>query len=76
MVDLGVPPAAFAGAGALDLVVGVLVAVQLLRPSRPARDDPRPARFLLEAGAAAAVVAIVTTQSLVATSVGGTMRMH
>lgn len=75
VVDLGVPPSAFAGAGALDLAVGVLLAVQLLRPARPAAQSG-PVRFLLEAAAAAAVVAVATTQSLAATSVGGTMPMH
>jgi hypothetical protein len=75
MVDLGVPPSAFLGAGALDLVVGLLVGVQLLRAGR-IRAESRPVRFLLEAAAAAAVVAVVTTQSLAATSVGGTMQMH
>jgi hypothetical protein len=74
-VALGVPPTALWGAGALDLAVGVLLAIAL----GGARRDPaesRPLRFLLAAGAAAATVAVVTTQSLAATSVGGSMPMH
>jgi hypothetical protein len=74
-VSFGVPAGAFAGAGGLDLVVAVLLAVHLVRgPVRAGESRPLP--FLLAAGAAAAVVAIVTTQSLAATSVGGTMQMH
>jgi hypothetical protein len=75
VVDLGVPPAAFGGSGVLDLVLGVLVAIHLGRGLR-APADSRPVPFVLAAMAAAAVVAIVTTQSLAATSVGGTMQMH
>ncbi|GAA2750923.1 hypothetical protein [Amnibacterium kyonggiense] len=75
MVDLGVPPSAFLGAGLLDLATGMLVALQLLRAGRTPGES-RPVRFLLGAAAAAAVVAVVTTQSLAATSVGGTMQMH
>ena len=75
VVSFGVPAGAFAGAGALDLVVGVLLAVHLLRgPVRPGESRPLP--FLLAAGVAAAAVAIVTTQSLAGTSLGGTMQMH
>lgn len=74
-VAFGVPAGAFAGAGALDLVVGVLLAVHLGRGPRAAGES-RPVRFLLAAALAAAVVAVVTTQSLAATSVGGTMQMH
>jgi hypothetical protein len=76
-IALGVAPGAFAGAGALDLALGVLLAAHLGRSSG-VRADPRPLRFVLEAGAAAAVVAILVTQSLAATSVGGSgpMRMH
>lgn len=74
-VALGVPPAAFAGAGALDLVLGVLLALHLLRGPAPAAPQ-RTGRFLLAAAAGALVVAVVTTQSLAATSVGGTMQMH
>jgi hypothetical protein len=74
VVDLGVPAAAFAGAGALDLAVGVLLAVRLGGGRRTAGES-RPLRFLLAAGAAATVVAILTTGSLAATSVGGTT-MH
>ncbi|MBW4041243.1 MAG: hypothetical protein HIU86_03830 [Acidobacteria bacterium] len=75
VVSFGVPAGAFAGAGVLDLAVGALLAVHLLRgAARPG--EPRPLPFLLAAGAAAAAVAIVTTQSLAATSVGGTMQMH
>jgi hypothetical protein len=70
-----VPPAAFGGAGALDLAVGVLLAIHLGR-GRPDAGESRPLRFLLAAAAAAALVAVVTTQSLAATSVGGTMQMH
>ncbi len=75
VVAFGVPPAAFGGAGALDLVVGLLVAIHLAG-GRPVERESRPARFLLAAGAAAAIVAIVTPQSLAATSVGGTMQMQ
>ncbi|MGN6445046.1 hypothetical protein [Amnibacterium sp.] len=75
MVDLGVPGGAFGGAGALDLVLAVLLAIRLV-PGRPEAAEPRPVRFLIAAGLAAAVVAIVTTESLAATSVGGPMRMH
>lgn len=74
-VDLGVPAAAFGGAGALDLVVAVLLAVHLGGSGRPTGES-RPARFLIAAAGAAAVVAVVTTQSLAATSVGGTMQMQ
>jgi hypothetical protein len=74
-VAFGVPPAAFGGAGALDLAVGVLLAIHLGR-GRPDAGESRPLRFLLAAAAAAALVAVVTTQSLAATSVGGTMQMH
>lgn len=74
-VAFGVPSAAFGGAGALDLVVGVLVAIHLGR-GLPEPGEPHPLRFLLAAAPAAALVAIVTTQSLAATSVGGTMQMH
>jgi hypothetical protein len=74
-VDLGVPAGAFGGAGALDLVVGVLLALHL-RGVRTGTEEPRPLRFLLAAAVAAAVVAVVTTQSLAATSVGGSMQMH
>ena len=38
--------------------------------------ESSPVRFLIAAAGAAAVVAVVTTQSLAATSVGGTMQMH
>jgi 4-amino-4-deoxy-L-arabinose transferase-like glycosyltransferase len=75
VVSLGVPAGAFGGAGALDLAVATLLAIHLGR-GRPEAQDSRPIRFLLAAAAAAAVVAIVTTQSLAATSVGGTMQMH
>lgn len=74
-IEFGVPPAAFGGAGALDLALGVLLAVHLGRHGR-ASGESGPLRFLVAAGAAAAVVAVVTTQSLAATSVGGTMQMH
>ena len=75
VVSFGVPAGAFVGSGALDLTVGVLLAVRLLRgPERPGESRPLP--FLVAAGAAAAVVAVVTTQSLAATSVGGSMQMH
>lgn len=77
-VSLGVPPVAFAAGGALDLALGVLLAVHLLRGRIEAR-PPRPLRFVLEVGGAAAVVAILVTQSLAATSVGGgstPMQMH
>lgn len=73
-VDFGVPAAAFAGAAALDLVVGVLLAIRLARPA--ATGEPGAVRFLLAAAGAAAVVAVITTQSLAATSVGGSMHMH
>jgi hypothetical protein len=73
-VDLGVPAGSFAGAGVLDLAVAVLLAVHIGRGRRPAGESG-PLRFLLAAGAAAAVVAILTTKSLAATSVGGTT-MH
>ena len=76
VVAFGVPPAAFAGAGALDLAVGVLLAVHLGR-AEPASGETRTGPFLIAAAAAAATVAIVTTQALAATSVGGTtMHMH
>jgi len=77
-VTLGVPPVAFAVGGVLDLALGVLLTVHLLRgriESRP----PRPLRFVLEVGGAAAVVAVLVTQALAATSVGGgsmPMQMH
>lgn len=74
-VDLGVPAGAFGGAGALDLVLAVLIATRLVR-GRADAAEPHPVRFLLAAGLAAALVAIVTTESLAATSVGGPMRMH
>jgi hypothetical protein len=76
-VALGVPPSAFAAAGVLDLALGVLLAVHLARAGR-VRPDSRPLRFVLEAAAAAAVVAVLVTQGLAATSVGGSapMRMH
>jgi 4-amino-4-deoxy-L-arabinose transferase-like glycosyltransferase len=74
-VDLGVPAAAFGGAGALDLVLGVLLAIRLGIGLRDAGES-HPLRFLTAAATAAAVVAVVTTQSLAATSVGGTMQMH
>lgn len=74
-VALGVPAAAFGGAGVLDVVVAVLLAVHLGGFGRPTGES-RPARFLIAAAGAAAVVAVVTTQSLAATSVGGTMQMH
>lgn len=74
-VSLGVPATAFAGAGALDVAVAVLLAVHLGRAGRRPGES-RPVRFLLAAASAAAVVAVVTTQSLAATSVGGSMRMH
>jgi hypothetical protein len=74
-VALGVPAAAFAGAGALDLVVAVLVGVHLGR-GRPSAGEARPVPSLIATAAAAAIVAVVTTQSLAATSVGGTMQMH
>jgi hypothetical protein len=74
-IDLGVPAAALGGAGALVLAVGVLIALHLGGLVR-SPGESRPVRFLLAAGGAAAVVAVVTTQSLAATSVGGTMQMH
>lgn len=75
IVDLGVPAGAFGGAAVLDLAVGVLLAVHLGTGRRTAGES-RPVRFLLAAGAAAAVVAVLTTKSLAATSVGGsTMHM-
>ena len=76
-VSLEVPPVAFAAAGALDLAVGVLLAVHLLRGRIEAR-APRPLRFVLEVGGAAAVVAILVAQTLAATAGGGSMpmRMH
>jgi hypothetical protein len=73
-VDLGVPAAAFGGAGVLVLAAGALLAVHL--GGIRARAEPRPLRFLLAAAIAAAVVAVVTTQSLAGTSVGGSMQMH
>jgi hypothetical protein len=75
IVTFGVPAGAFGGGGALDLVVAVLLTIHLGR-GRPAGDRVRPATFLLAAAGAAAVVAIVTTHSLAATSVGGSMTMH
>ena len=74
-VALGVPATAFGGAGALDVVVAAVLTVHLGGFSRPTGES-RPARFLIAAAGAAAVVAVVTTQSLAATSVGGTMQMH
>ena len=74
-VSLGVPPVAFAVGGALDLAVGVLLVVHLLRGRIETRPT-RPLRFVLEAGAAAAVVAVLVTQGLAATSVGGSMPMQ
>jgi hypothetical protein len=75
VVVLGVPPSAVGGAGALDLVVGVVLAIHLGR-GRPLPGETRNSRFLLAAAAAAAVVAVVTTESLSGTSVGGPMHMH
>lgn len=75
VVDLGVPPAAFGGAGALELVLGVLLAIHLGRGRREP-GEAHPIRFLLAAAPAAALVAILVTKSLAATSVGGTMQMH
>jgi len=77
-VTLGVPPVAFAAGGALDLTLGVLLTVHLLRGRIEPR-PPRPLRFVLEVGGAAAVIAVLVTQSLAATSVGGgsmPMQMH
>jgi hypothetical protein len=74
-VSFGVPAGVFGGAGALDLALGVLLAVHLGR-GRPESAPSRPVRFVLEAAAGAAVVAVVVTQSLAATSAGGSMPMH
>lgn len=74
-VELGVAPGALAGAGALDLALGVLLAVRLGGAGR-GRPDARPLRFVLEAGAAATVVAILVAQSLAATSAGGSAPMR
>ena len=74
-VTFGLSTGALLGAGALDLVLGGLLAQHLLRGRREAATQ-RPIPFLLSAGAAAAVVAFVATQSLAGTSVGGTMQMH
>jgi hypothetical protein len=73
VVDLGVPAIAFAGAAVLDLVLGVLLALQASGLRRPAGGGP--VRFLLAAALGAGVVAVITTQSLAATSVGGSMPM-
>jgi hypothetical protein len=74
-VVLGVPAGAVLGAAALDLVVGAIVATFLAR-GRPVPREQRAVPFLLLATVAAGVVAAVITQSLSATSVGGTMHMH
>jgi hypothetical protein len=74
-VVLGLPTGAVLGAAALDLVVGAIVATFLVR-GRPVPGEQRAVPFLLLAAVAAGVIAVVTTQSLSATSVGGTMHMH
>ena len=53
----------------------MLLVVHLLRGRIETRPT-RPLRFVLEAGAAAAVVAVLVTQGLAATSVGGSMPMQ
>jgi hypothetical protein len=74
-VSFGLAPGAVLGAGALDAVLGALLATHLGRGRRPA-GTARPLPFLLSAAAAAAVVAVVTTSSLAGTAVGGPMQMH
>ena len=74
-VTFGLTVGALLGAGALDLVLGGLLALHLGR-GRPQAGEQRPVVFLLAAAVAAGTVAIVATKSLAGTSVGGTMPMH
>lgn len=73
-LPLGLPLGAILGAGLLDLVVGGLIGAHLAR-GRRAPEEQRPLPFLLAAAAGAVAVAVVTTQSLVDTAVGGSMQM-
>ena len=75
VVSFGLAPGAVLGAGALDVVLAGLLAASI-GLGRRATGPGRPLPFLLSAGAAAAVVAMVTTSSLAGTAVGGGMEMH
>lgn len=68
------PVGALTGAGVLDLLCALLIAVTRRRSA--AAGESHPVVFLLATAAAAAVVAIVTVASLAGTAVGGTMTMH
>lgn len=65
------PLGAVSGAGLLDLVLAVLLAVALRRGSGAAEREPGPWRFLLGTAAGAGLVAVITASSLASTAIGG-----